>query len=285
MLSADFFARLFARLNPFIKNCEEISIEANPNSLNYAWLQTLFKLGVNRLSMGVQSFDERKLAFLDRSHSKKEVYISVENAKKVGFENINIDLIYDTYLDNLKLLKADLACVKELEIQHLSAYALSLEKNTSFYKKKQYLKNDIFLARSFVQNIEDLGFKQYEISNFGKICKHNLSYWTQKPYLGCGLSAVGFKENKRFFTKKSLKEYIKDPIFREIEELSKADLLLEHIMLGCRSKVGIRKALLSKKQLEKALFLVNENKIYEHEARLYNKDYFLADEIALFIYS
>jgi len=280
VMDLDFYEKLFEMLVSYIDENTEISIEANPNSTSIEWLKGLKSFGVNRISFGVQSFDDEKLKFLGRNHSKTNAIKSVENAKKV-FDNVNLDLIYSTKLDNKALLKNDLNIALSLDTTHISAYSLTIEKGTQFYKTPQNKKDDEELEIWFIDEVKK-HFNQYEISNFGEICKHNLGYWQLNDYIGLGAGGVGFKNNQRFYTYKSVEEYIKNPTFKKIEYLTKDDILEEKVLLGLRSIVGIDKNILNKTQLQKAFELVDDKLIYKNN-RFYSKDFLLADGISLYI--
>lgn len=189
------FEPLFEYLEPFLADNAEQSIEANPNSATFAWLKKMREFGINRVSFGAQSFSEKKLKFLGRIHSPNEIYKSLENAVNSGFENINLDMIYDSKLDDKKMLKFELenlANAAKMGLTHISAYHLMIEENSAFRAKFSLKKNAPNLMKFFMREIENLGFPQYEVSNFGQICEHNLAYWKGEEYLGCGLSAVSF---------------------------------------------------------------------------------------------
>ncbi|MBS4275280.1 radical SAM family heme chaperone HemW [Campylobacter vulpis] len=289
VVEAKYYEKLFQVLTPFLKEKAEISCEANPNSSNFNWLKAMKELGINRLSFGVQSFNETKLKFLGRIHSQQAIFKSLENAQKAGFNNVNLDLIYDTKLDTKKMLEYELLHLEKIKplIKHLSAYHLSIEENTAFAKRFHYKKNASNLMRFFIKGIENLGFKQYEISNFSKNkpCLHNLAYWQGQSYLAAGLSGVGFYENQRFYTHKSLQAYIKEPCFRNIEKLNLEDLNLERLFLGLRSVVGVKEKDLSSAQKVRANLLLKAKKLQFERGRYFNKNFLLSDELALFISS
>ena len=281
VMNLKFYEKLFNILTPYIDKNTEISIEANPNSTSIEWLKGLKKFGVNRISFGVQSFNDEKLKFLGRNHTKETALISIKNAKQI-FDNVNLDLIYSTQLDNKKLLENDLNIALSLDITHISAYSLTIEKNTEFAKTPQKRKNDEDLDIWFIEQIKN-NFHQYEISNFGNICRHNLGYWELKNYIGLGAGAVGYKNNQRFYTKTLPEEYIKNPLFKEIEKLSKFEILEEKVLLGLRSIIGIDKNILNENQITKAIELVNENQLTFQNNRFYSKDFLLADALSLYI--
>lgn len=290
-INAKNYEKIFKFLNPFLMHNTEFSCEANPNSADFNWLKEMKNFGVNRISFGAQSFHPKKLNFLGRIHNQEMIFKAIENANKVGFKNINLDLIYDTKMDDKKMLEFELLNLEKIKalITHLSAYNLSIEEKTAFAKKEHFKKNAPRLMKFFIEKIKELGFFQYEISNFAKnktyICKHNLNYWKAQEYLGCGLSAVSFYKNMRFYTVKNLKSYIKNPCFRKIEYLSPKDLNLEHLFLGLRSVVGIDKKKLDDGQKQKANLLLKENKLSYKNKRYFNNNFLLSDELALYLSS
>ena len=277
---------LFEFLTPFLKDSAECTSEANPHSSGFEWLKKMREFGINRISFGAQSFNAQKLEFLGRIHSAKDIFKSVENANLAGFDNVNVDMIYDTKFDTRKMLDFELANLANLRgfgLTHISAYHLTIEPKTAFAKRANFKKNAPNLMRHFVRGIENLSFSQYEVSNFGRICQHNLSYWQGEKYLGCGFGAVSFYDNARFYTHKSLKHYINEPNFRSVERLSQKDLLLEHLFLGFRSCVGVDERKLSPAQREKAQILVQSKKLIYRDKRFFNPNFILSDELALFL--
>ena len=287
-----FYEKLFNLLNPFLKRTKEITIESNPNA-SLEWLKEIKNLGINRISFGVQSFNDEKLKFLNRNHSSIQAIKTIENAKKGGFENINIDLIYATALDTYELLKNDLKIINSLPIIHISAYSLMIEKGTKWEGNFSKRKEDEELEVWFIEKIKKR-FPQYEISNFGRPCLHNLGYWQHKEYLGIGAGAVGFvklpsykfqvSSNKvRYYTQKNIYEYLKNPIDYEYEYLSNEDIKKEKIFLGLRSIVGFDEKILNKKEKERVNILINEKKLYKKEKRIYSKDFLLADALTKYI--
>lgn len=282
-VNAKFYDEIFSILVPLCTPTTEITLEANPNSASLVWLKAMKSLGANRISFGAQSFFEDKLKFLGRIHSREQIFKAVENAGKAGFESINLDLIYDTKFDTKKRLLAEVANLKDLNITHLSAYSLTLEENTPFAGKKSYKKDSDSLAKLMIEQIGLAGFKQYEISNFGQICKHNLGYWQGKNYLGVGAFSVGFVDGTRYYAKNSIDTYIAKPTYREKEILNESELAREHIFLGFRSIVGVEAGRLSEAQIKRANLLVENEKLLFKNGKFYNPNFLLSDEIALFI--
>jgi oxygen-independent coproporphyrinogen-3 oxidase len=284
-MPVEFYEKLFNFLTPYLKNTKEITIECNPNT-SYEWLKNIKNLGINRISFGVQSFNEEKLKFLNRNHSPLQAIKSIENAYKAGFENINLDLIYSTALDTEELLKNDLKTAFSLPITHISAYSLTIEENTKWegdFSKRKY---DEDLEIWFIEKIKEK-FPQYEISNFGTPCIHNLGYWEHREYLGIGAGAVGYVNNEtknfRYYTQTDVKEYIKNPAQYTYEFLTKEDIKKEKVLLGLRSIVGFEEKILNEREKERLKILLSEKKLYKKEGRIYSYDFLLADALSSFI--
>jgi len=285
-VSPELYKPIFELLNPYMCKDIEITSEANPNSATLKWLEGMKALGVNRISFGTQSFDANKLKLLNRAHTNSQAKESILNAHKAGFENISLDLIYATLGDTKELLQNDINEAFKLPINHISAYALTIEEGTAFEKKPQMSSEQLSLTTWIFDAITAHGFEQYEISNFGSYrSKHNLGYWLYKDYIGAGSGAVGKLDNQRFYPTPNIEKYIQNPLDIEIEELNEDDQRIEKIFLGLRSCVGIDKSTLSTQELQKAELLVKENKLTCKDDTFYNKDYLLSDEIALFLSS
>lgn len=188
----------------------EITLEANPDDLTAAKLSTWKNLGINRLSIGIQSFHSRALSFMNRCHTSQESKSAFDLARKAGFDNISVDLIFGIHDLTEAEFEHDLAEILKLEAEHISTYCLTIEDGTAFgnWLKKGKIKevNDHHSSHQYQRIIEALaqnGYQQYEISNFGKpgyLSKHNIAYWQGKKYLGLGPSAHSFDgANKRSF--------------------------------------------------------------------------------------
>lgn len=280
------YKAFFDSLAPYLGDNAEITTEANPNSATFSWLEGMFALGVNRVSFGVQSFDEKKLRVLNRNHSPQDAINAVKNAKKIGFTNISLDLIYGNAIDTKALLEHDIDIAFSLPINHISAYSLTIEEGTKFFETPEVSKDDEASAFWFVQEIEKRGLPQYEISNFGTYqSKHNRGYWQYKDYIGVGSGAVGFLKDRRFYTQKDVHAYIENPCDITTEVLSQEDSKDEKMLLGLRSDVGFSEKLLTKEALKKAHHLVEVQKLSYHDSRFYNKNFFLADELTLYLTS
>ena len=285
-IDATLYKPLFEMIQPYLETDAEITIEANPNSASKEWLNGIFSLGVNRVSFGVQSFNEQKLKLLNRAHNKIQAIEAVKNAQKVGFKNISLDIIYGVSGDSQELLENDLKIAFRLPINHLSAYALTIEQNTPFQKQPQMAKEKLQTTQWFFDEIEKHDFEHYEISNFGSYhSKHNLGYWQYKEYMGVGSGAVGRFKDKRLYPTSNIENYIKNPLTIETEELTEEDMKIEKILLGLRCCVGVAKELLTQEEFLKANILHEEKKLTFKDGVFYNTEYLLADEIALFLTS
>jgi len=282
----ELYKDIFETLYPYLQKDAEITTEANPNSATKEWLNGMFEIGVNRVSFGVQSFDEKKLKLLNRAHTPQMALTALENAKNIGYKNISLDLIYATYGDTKELLQNDIKLALASPINHLSAYALTIEENTPFEKKPQMSSEDLKLTTWLFDTIGSYGFKQYEISNFGSYqSKHNKGYWLYKDYIGLGAGAVGKLDKKRYYPDTIIENYIKNPLNRRVEELSDEDIKIERLFLGFRSIIGVRKDILTPIELKNANILVAEAKLTLKNGIYINQDFLLADELALFISS
>jgi len=282
----ELYEAIFKLLTPYLVNNIEITSEANPNSATYEWLEGMYQLGVNRISFGVQSFNREKLKLLNRAHTSEQAVEAILNAQKIGYKNLSLDLIYATLGDTKELLLHDLDTAFSLPINHLSAYALTIEEGTAFESKPQMSSEQLSLTTWIFKEISKRGMKQYEISNFGEYqSSHNLGYWLYKDYIGAGSGAVGKLNTERFYPTPNLEKYIQNPLNIELETLSDDDQRLEKIFLGLRSCIGIEKELLTFKELAQAEILLKEKKLKLKNDTFYNDNFLLADEIALFLTS
>lgn len=277
---------IFKLVKPYLREDAEVTTEANPNSATYEWLLGMYRLGVNRVSFGVQSFNKEKLKILNRAHTQQQAKEAILNAHKIGFKNISLDLIYAALGDTKELLKEDLKTAFSLPINHISAYALTIEENTPFESKPYMSKENIQITEWFFSEIEANGFKQYEISNFGTYkSSHNLGYWNYKDYIGAGSGAVGKLNQERYYPHAQIEKYIKNPLDIRVEKLSEEDKKIEKIFLGLRSYIGVDSKILNSEELKRATLLVNEKKLKYENDFFYNNNYLLADEITLFLSS
>lgn len=195
----------------------EVTLEANPENIEFHGLQSYRDAGINRLSIGLQSLDDSQLTLLSRRHSAKRGLDAVEMAFKAGFKNISIDLMYDLPGQTLASWKYTLQKAASLPITHLSLYNLTIEPNTVFFKYRHSLQERLpdeevskEMFEMACEQFEDKGFHQYEISAFAKegfMSRHNSGYWTGRPFLGFGPSAFSYWEGKRFRNVANLSKY------------------------------------------------------------------------------
>lgn len=237
----------------------EFSFECNPDDLTASYCESLLKQGVNRLSIGIQSFYDDDLQLLNRRHSVTTAQSAVKIAQAAGFQNITVDLIYGLPNMTLERWKKNLDEVGKLNVQHLSAYSLMVEEHTALHKfvrtGKFILPPEEYVLEQFNYLIDWAkanDFEQYEISNFAKngmYSKHNTSYWTGKPYLGVGPSAHSFDGEKRFWNIAHNAKYIESlsngVIPSETEILTTKDKYNELIMTGLRTKQGVNESVIA----------------------------------------
>lgn len=281
-VSPELYRPLFETFSPYLVPGCEITAEANPNSATPSWLEGMRALGVNRISFGVQSFNDQKLLTLGRSHRASQASKAVEDAYQAGFRHLSLDLIYGVRGDTKALLEHDIEKAFSLPIDHLSLYALTIEEHTLFERTPEMANEKMELTRWLFKQIEERGFEQYEISNFGRYrSRHNLGYWEHKPYIGLGAGAVGFLGERRFYPNTDVERYITSPLEASVETIEPDALLGEKLFLGFRSIVGVEKRLLSSTQIAQAEMLCREGMLRYDQGRYYNPDFLLADEIAL----
>jgi len=231
----------------------EITLEANPEDLSFDYLKKIFDIGINRLSIGIQSYSNDILKFLGRNHTNLNINHIVENAKKIGFVNLSADLIFGLYGFPLNSYIESLKRIGEMDFQHISAYGLSIEKGTQFYRHLKQGRMKEINEEDFIQQFEftmdylkSVNFFHYEISSFAKegfISKHNSSYWNRTKYLGIGPSAHSFNISSRQWNVSSIIKYINSisnsQSYYKLEFLTDTDKYNEYILTGLRTSKGI----------------------------------------------
>ncbi len=243
-------AKLIRVLHQAYGPFSEVTVEVNPGTVDGDYLKILKDQGVNRLSVGVQSFNDHSLQAMGRIHSAKEAHDTIINAAKVGFTNISLDLIYGYPGMDLKEVEKTLQVAVSLPVTHISYYGLQIEPGTPIYGKNLSWVTDDDYVKMYLRGIEILEshrFKQYEVSNFaleGNESKHNLIYWHNEEYLGLGVGAVSRLGHIRYRNVDTVPEYINSlkksqKIITLEEELTPELLLEEKIMLGLRLREGI----------------------------------------------
>ena len=220
----------------------EITIEINPDDAKENFLKSLFEIGINRLSIGAQTFDDNVLKLIGRRHNSKDTIYAVERAKKIGFTNINLDLIYGLPRSSIK---KDLEEIIKLDVPHISTYGLKIEPNSYFYSHcPKNLPDDDSQADMYIEindTLKNFGYKRYEISNFafeGMESKHNLNYWNNEEYYGFGIAAHGYINGIRYSNSITYENYYRN--FRaENHSVLPSEKIEEEIFLGFRKESGI----------------------------------------------
>lgn len=220
----------------------EITMECNPEDVDYGYMRMLYDIGINRISLGCQTFDDGILKQINRRHNAGQVVNAVKIAQDAGFNNISLDFIYGLPGQTQEMFFEDLKNAVKLGVQHISLYGLKLEDGCYFADHMpenladEDAQADMYLGA--VELLKTMGFEHYEVSNFsrhGLNSKHNLTYWNNEEYYGFGVSAHGYVNNTRYGNVETLEQYIKDPFTRkESKLLTCQEKLEEEIFLGFR---------------------------------------------------
>jgi len=229
----------------------EITIEANPEDIEPVKAKLLFDLGVNRISVGVQTFNDKYLKYLGRCHDSQKAFDAYAVLRKAGFQNINVDLMYAFPEQTDKELADDVAVAAGLGSEHLSLYTLTVDEHSRFYTQKIKEKDNHAQGSQYqrvVESLDKAGFSQYEISNFAKLgqeSRHNKNYWLGGNYVGLGVGAHSHKEGERFWNTSKFQDYLarvkagQSP--REgTERLTSHERLTEALLLGLRMNEGVK---------------------------------------------
>lgn len=237
-------------------DAEEITMEVNPGDITEAYVQALRRIGVNRLSMGVQSFQDHLLQLIGRRHTAMQAIDAIHRAQDAGFENLSIDLMYALPTQTMEQWKADIETALTQNVQHISCYGLMYEEGTVLYNElmserikaidedEENAMYDYLCAR-----LQQAGYVHYEVSNFalpGYESKHNSSYWDGTPYIGIGAGAHSYIGNVRSWNPNDINAYIQGTAVRESETLTSTDLYNERIMLGLRTHKGVPREAIKK---------------------------------------
>lgn len=283
----------------------EITLEANPDDLSQSFLFELSKTEINRLSIGTQSFYEPDLKMMNRAHNSLEAESSIKRAQDFGFENISIDLIYGSPTSNMEIWKQNLKKTIDLQVPHISCYALTVEPKTALHQwvftnkisapNESYQNQEFYFMSDF---LKENGFQHYEISNFAKLrfhSKHNSAYWQSQEYLGIGPSAHSYDGHKKRSwnvanNQKYIQQIFQNKLALESEILTDNEQFNEMLMIGLRTSLGVDYLKLKEKFSEEILqksqiviqqkiedgLLVLENNFF----KIPEKHWFLADGIA-----
>lgn len=272
-IKQEYIEKILRKIKEYINTQKcEITLEVNPGTVNKEKLQKYFEMGVNRLSIGLQSTNDEILKELGRIHTYNEFLQTYEDARMIGFKNINIDLILGVPNQDLTILKNDLERILKLRPEHISVYSLIVEENTKL--EKMLSNNELELPDEEIERkmywktkrvLENNGYIHYEISNFAKKhmeSKHNINCWKQKEYFGCGIAAHSYYNSQRFSNIENIDEYInniklneynKNIVINEIQTISEKQK--EYMLLGLRKIDGVKISEFKKKFIENPVYL------------------------------
>ena len=259
----------------------EFTFECNIENIDYDKLKLLYENGVNRLSIGVQTFNEKFLKYLNRNHKKDDVIKKISTAKKIGFKNINIDLMYAFPGETIDDLNKDIDEFLKLDISHISLYSLMIEPNTKlFIDKEKNISEDLDyeMYENICNRLSKYNYEHYEISNFAKAgyeSKHNLTYWNNLEYYGFGIGASGYINGIRYENTRSINKYLSGKYESESHKLDIKEKIENEFILGLRKIKGINKIDFKNKynidikNIEVVRKLISTNKLIEDEKNIY----------------
>jgi len=293
-LNLEQLQKLFEIIKIFkLSNNIEFTFECNIENINKEKLELLYRNGVNRLSIGIQTFNQKYLNYLNRNHNDKIIIEKIKLAKEIGFNNINIDLIYALPGETLEELNRDLDKFLKLDINHISTYSLIIEPNTKLsINNEQNIDEelDYEMYKLICSKLKENGYNHYEISNFAKTgyeSKHNLTYWNNKEYYGFGVGASGYINNIRYDNTRSINKYLNGNYELESHKLDIKEQIENEFILGLRKINGINKNNFKNKynidikSIEIVNKLLEENKLLEDKKNIYiNPNYiYVSNEI------
>lgn len=255
-LQAADFELLFNAISKYydLSACEEVTLEANPDDITNQYLSELLRFPFNRISLGVQSFNDRELQFLNRRHNREQAIAAVHRCREAGFSNLSIDLMYGLPQQTPAIWETNLTEALRLDVPHISAYHLSYEEGTPIFRQVETgqiypveEETSIQLFHTLTDTLTDAGYLHYEISNFckpGQFAQHNTSYWKDRKYLGIGPAAHSYNHHSRQWNIASLREYIEKVMnensFFEKELLNPTTRYNDYILTHLRTMWGIR---------------------------------------------
>ena len=272
-LEDDLFLQLLKIIEPYSKGIQEYTFEANPESLTISKIRMLKDYGVNRISLGVQTTNDKILKMVNRHHSFKQVKTAIKNLKEVGINNINVDLILGLPHSSEKILKEDLDNILSLDIKHVSCYGLTVNPHTALYNKGFKEPDGDALRKCYdivEEKLTNNGFVHYEVSNWAKPgfqSEHNLTYWRNEQYFGVGLGASGYLGTIRYKNTVNLSQYLRGDYVFEKEKVSKKDKLTYQIMLNLRTIEGLDVSFVKNKDpeiaelIEKGLIVFKDQRL------------------------
>lgn len=263
------------------EEAEEITMEANPGDITLEYLQAIRATGVNRLSIGIQSFNNDLLQLIGRRHNAEQAIAAVHMAQEAGFDNLSIDLMYALPTQTMAQWKADIETALQLNVQHISSYGLMYEEGTALTQRVTAgelspidEEKELAMYDYLCQRLKEAGFAHYEVSNFAlpnRQAKHNSSYWNGTPYIGVGAGAHSYIGRVRSWNPEDLEAYISGikagTLQRESETLTDKDIYNERIMLGLRTSQGAN-GLLSGQCRGKIEVFIKDGYLTEHDGRI-----------------
>ena len=287
-----------------VESGAEVTIEMNPDDVSVPYADTLRQLGINRVSMGAQTFDDERLRWLNRRHTVAQVGQAVKILRAAGIRNISIDLMYGFPNETIDDFVRDIDEAIKLDVEHISAYCLMIEEGTELYRRygdkrvREYDDSKEETERKMYELLIDkltaAGYEHYEISNFarpGFRSRHNSSYWTGVPYIGLGAAAHSFDGHLRSWNVSDIRQYIaavnRDERLNEEEELSATDFYNERVMLGLRTCEGVDLSALSDDErnyciqeaqpfLSDDILLLTDNRLVLTRKGLFVSDYVIS---------
>ena len=244
-LEDDLFLKLLQIIDQYKDGVKEYTFEANPESLSIEKIKMLREHGVNRVSLGVQTTNDKILQAVNRDHSFEQVKTAIKNLKEQGIDNINVDLILGLPHTSKKILENDIKNVLSLDIKHISCYGLTVNPHTALFNKG-FKEPSGDALRQYYDIVEEIlkenGFIHYEVSNWAKSgyqSEHNLTYWRNEQYYGVGLGASGYIGQTRYKDTINLSQYLSRAFVNEQEKVSSKDKLTYQIMLNLRTIEGL----------------------------------------------
>ena len=278
-LDLDELRKLFNIIKIFKLNTNyEFTIECNIESLSKEKLDLFKKNNVNRLSIGIETFNDKFLKYLNRNHKKNQVFDIIEYAKEL-FDNINIDLIYGIKNESLDDLKYDIDNFLKLDINHISTYSLIIEPHTKLYiNNEQNIDEelDYKMYEYICKKLKEYGYIHYEVSNFAKPgyeSIHNLTYWNNQEYYGFGLGASGFIDNIRYTNTKNIEKYLNKEFISEKEIMNLKTNMENEMILGLRKLKGVNIKEFNQKYNHDIEDVFNIKKLIEDKKLIIKNDY------------
>lgn len=288
-LSIDNLNKLFNIIKKLNYKNGEFTFECNINDINEELLMILKENKVNRLSIGVESFNKKNLEFLNRKHTKNEIFKNIELCKKYEFDNINVDIIYALPVESFHTLKQDILNILKLDIEHISTYSLIIEENTILYNKHvKCIEEELdYKMYSYIcKKLKKKGYNHYEVSNFAKDgyeSVHNSNYWFNREYYGFGLGAHGYINNIRYENTRNFNKYLKDEYRLNELLVSNQEEIENELILGLRRLEGINTIEFEKKFHRSIFDVFKLDEAIKNKYLIYKNDYIFIPENKIYV--